>query len=136
MPYLWKLGWVIGLFLLTIISFDIEKQVESFSYSSFNIAPIYWGNFLIHFIWGIYLSLILIKNWTFQINTPLLICVFLPCFIFSLIVPVFLTTSFRYLSLPFGGVWFMKVLTSELIEIVAGFTLMLSIFKNKKSESN
>ena len=30
----------------------------------------------------------------------------------------------------------MKVLDSELIEIVAGLTLMLSIFNNKKSESN
>ena len=129
MPYLWKLAWVVGLLLLTIISFDIEKQIDSFSASSFNITPKYWASFLIHFIWGIYLSLILINNWTFQINRPLLICVFLPCIFFSLIIPISAITS---ISLSFGGIWFVKVLASRFIEIVAGLTLMLSIFNNKK----
>ncbi|AWE07255.1 hypothetical protein DCE79_07625 [Lysinibacillus sp. 2017] len=130
-PYLWKLAWVVGLLLLTIISFDIDKQIDSFSASSFNISPKFWANFLIHFIWGIYLSLICIKKWTFQINLPLLICVFLPCILFSLIIPISVVTS---INVPLGGIWFVKVLASGFIEIVAGFTLMLSIFNRQTIE--
>ncbi|KGR79023.1 hypothetical protein [Ureibacillus manganicus] len=132
LPYLWKLAWVVGLFLLIIIGFDIEKQIQSYSASTFNIAPNIWGFFIIHFIWGIYLSLILIKKWTFQINLPLLICVFLPCVLFSLILPISAITSMHF---PFG-VWFLNVIPSGVIEIVAGLTFMLSIFNNIKSESN
>jgi hypothetical protein len=131
-PYLWKLAWVVGLFLLVIISFDIENQIDSYSSSTFDIIPIIWANFFIHFIWGIYLSLIFIKKWTFQVNLPLLICVFLPCILFSLNFPISTLTS---LHIPLGG-WTIKVITSGLIEIVAGLTLMLSIFNNKKSDSN
>ena len=131
-PYLWKLAWVVGLFLLVIISFDIENQIDSYSSSTFDIIPKVWANFFIHFIWGIYLSLIFIKKWTFQVNLPLLICIFLPCILFSLNFPIITLTS---LGIPLGG-WTIKVITSGLIEIVAGLTLMLSIFNNKKSDSN
>lgn len=131
-PFLWKLSWVVGLFLLVIISFDIENQINSYSVSTFDIIPKIWANFFIHIIWGIYLSLIFIKKWTFQVNLPLLICVFLPCILFSLNFPISALTS---LYIPLGG-WTIKVITSGLIEIVAGLTLMLSIFNNKKRDSN
>ena len=130
-PYLWKLSWVVGLFLLVIISFDIENQIDSYSSSTFDIIPKIWANFFIHFIWGIYLSLIFIKKWNFQVNLPLLVCVFVPCILFSLSFPISALTS---LHITLGG-WTIKVITSGLIEIVAGLSLMLSIF-NKKSDSN
>lgn len=128
MPYLWKLAWVVGLFLLTIISFNIEKHIDSYSTSIQSITPVYCANFLIHLIWGVYLSLILIKKWTFQINKSLFLCVFLPCFLFSVILPVGFLTSINF---PIGGVWFIKIVSSGLIEIVAGLTFMLSIFNKK-----
>lgn len=127
------LAWVVGLFLLTIISFDIQKQIDSYSNSMFSVKPSYSAHILIHFIWGIYLSLLFIKKWTIRINLPLLLCVFLPCFLFSLILPISMFTSINF---PTGGVWFIKVLSSGLIEIVAGLTLMLSIFDNKKSANS
>lgn len=130
-PYLWKLAWVVGLFLLTIISFDIQKQIDSYSNSMFSLKPSYSAHILIHFMWGVYLSLLFIKKWTIRINLPLFLCVFLPCFLFSLILPV---SMFTPISFP-GGVWFIKVASSGLIEIVAGLTLLLSIFDNKKSAS-
>ncbi|QFF99297.1 hypothetical protein PB01_10925 [Psychrobacillus glaciei] len=118
--YIWKLIWVIGLFLLTIISFDIKNQIKDSSH----FYMIDWTNFIIHFIWGIYISLIFIKKWSIKINLPLLICVSIPCFLFSLIMPLY----------AFGS-WSLKVFSSNLIEIVAGLTWMLSIFNNSNSES-
>lgn len=131
MPYLWKLAWVVGLFLLVMISFDIENQIDSYSNTNYDIIPKIWANFFIHFIWGVYLSLLFIKEWNFQVNRPLLICVFLPCILFSLNFPMSALTS---LYIPLGD-WTIKVITSGLIEIVAGLTLMLSIFNNKKSDN-
>jgi len=125
--YIWKLIWVIGLFLLTIISFDIKNQIKN----SVNYDMISWTNSIILFIWGIYLSLIFIKKWSIKINPPLLICVFIPSFLFWLIPPL---TSTLSISIPIG-MWFLKAFNSNLIEIVAGLTFMLSIFNNSKSES-
>ncbi len=130
--YIWKLIWVIGLFLLTIISYDIKYQIKVISATTYSIVPVFWANFIILFMWGVYLSLIFIKKWTIKINLPLLICVFLPCFLFSLYVPL---ATFLPLSLPIGGIWFNKAVSSNLIEMVAGLTFMLSIFNNLKSES-
>lgn len=129
--YCWKIIWVIGLFLLTILSFDIENQIKDSS--QFNYTPVYWSKFIIYFIWGMYLSLILIKKWSIKFNFPLFICVFVPCFFFSLIVPISAAFS---ISVPFLGVWFLKVIHSGMIEIVAGLTFMLSIFQNGKNESD
>ena len=125
--YIWKLFWVIGLLLLTIISFDIKNQIEN----SFHFAMIYWTNFIILFIWGIYLSLIFIKKWSIKINLPLLISVFIPCFLISLIMPLLATFPISFPS----GIWLQKVLSSHLIEIVAGLTLMLSIFNSSISKN-
>ena len=124
--YIWKLFWVIGLFLLTIINFDIKNQIKDSSF-----PMIYWTSFIILFIWGIYLSLIFIKEWSIKLNLPLLICVFIPCFLFSLIMPLSATFPISFTS----GIWLIKVLSSNLIEIVAGLTLMLSIFNNSISKS-
>lgn len=125
--YIRKLIWVIGLLLLAIISFDIKDQIKN----GVNYDMISWTSSIIPFIWGIYLSLILIKKWSIKINPPLLICIFIPSFLFSLIPPL---TSSLSISIPIG-MWFLKALNSNLIEIVAGLTFMLSIFNNTKSES-
>ncbi len=130
-PYLWKLIWVIGLFLLTIISYDIKNEIRVMSDSTFSITPVFWTNFITLFIWGVYLSLIFIKKWTININLPLLICVFIPCFLISIFLPI---ATILPLSLPIGGIWFSKVISSYFIEIVAGLTFMLSIFNNLKSD--
>ncbi|MDW0114541.1 hypothetical protein QT711_15185 [Sporosarcina saromensis] len=125
--YIWKLIWVIGLFLLTIISFDILTQINNSSH--FNATS--WTSSIILFIWGVYLSLIFIKKWSIKINAPLFICVFIPSFLFSLIPPLTSTIS---ISFPIC-MWFLKIFSSNLIEIVAGLTFMLSIFDNSKTES-
>ncbi|MGE7839752.1 hypothetical protein ACQKNX_03065 [Lysinibacillus sp. NPDC093712] len=131
-PYLWKLIWVIGLFLLTIISYEIKNEIRVMSDSTFSITPIFWTNFITLFMLGVYLSLIFIKKWTININLPLLICVFIPCFLFSIFLPI---ATILPLSLPIGGILFSKVISSYFIEIVAGLTFMLSIFNNLKSDS-
>ncbi len=125
--YIWKLIWIIGLFLLTIISFDIKNQIKNSSHYDM----ISWTSSIIPFIWGIYLSLIFIKKWSIKINLPLLICIFIPSFLFSLIPPL---TSTLSISFPIG-LWFLKAFNSNLIEIVAGLTFMLSIFNNSKSKA-
>ncbi|MEK5333164.1 MULTISPECIES: hypothetical protein [unclassified Lysinibacillus] len=130
-PYLWKLFWVIGLFLLTIISYEIKNEIKVMSDSTFSIAPVFWTNFITLFMWGVYLSLLFIKKWTININLPLLICVFTPCFLISIFLPI---ATILPLALPIGGVWFSKVISSYFIEIVAGLTFMLSIFNNLKSD--
>ncbi len=60
--YFWKLIWVIGLFLLTIISYDIKYQIKVISATTYSIVPVFWANFIILFMWGVYLSLIFIKK--------------------------------------------------------------------------
>jgi len=86
--------------------------------------------FFIHFVWGIYLSLISIKRWKIQFNFPLFIGAFLPCLIVSLIIPISSITSG---TVPFGP-WFVKVHSTGLVEMAAGFTLILSIFHGTKEE--
>ncbi|MFC5560126.1 hypothetical protein ACFPN4_13720 [Ureibacillus thermophilus] len=132
LSYGWKIFWIIGLFILTIISFDLKHQIEEGI--NYRIEGYLWYIFFMHFIWGIYFSLICIKKWKFQFNFPLFICVFLPCLIFSLIVPVASITTH---TLPFGQ-WFLKIYSSGLVEMAAGFTLMISIFygTNKRNGHN
>ncbi|MDM5349629.1 hypothetical protein QUF65_01845 [Lysinibacillus sphaericus] len=130
--YIWKLIWVIGLFLLTIISYDIKYQIKVISATTYSIVPVFLANFITLFMWGVYLSLIFIKKWTIKINLPLLICVFIPCFLFSLYVPL---ATFLPLTLPIGGIWFNKAISSNFIGIVAGLTFMLSIFNDSRSKN-
>ncbi|MDW0110061.1 hypothetical protein [Sporosarcina aquimarina] len=125
--YIWKLIWVIGLFFLSIASFDILNHFKNSSH----INTTSWASSIILFLWGIYLSLVFIKKWSIKINVPLLICVFIPSFLFSLIP---LLTSILSISIPIGML-FLKIFSSNLIEIVAGLTFMLSIFDNSKTES-
>lgn len=127
-PYVWKIIWFVGLVILTIISYNIEQHLSN--KVLYNVTPLNWSHFIIHFIWGIYLSLICINRWKIQFNFPLFICVFIPSFVLSLYLPL---TSVSIINIPVG-MWFAKVYSSGLIEIVAGLSLMVSLFYPAKNE--
>jgi hypothetical protein len=128
MRYGWKILWIIGLLILAIISIDLKQEIEEGT--NYRIEGYLWYIFFIHFVWGIYLSLISIKRWKIQFNFPLFIGAFLPCLIVSLIIPISSITSG---TVPFGP-WFVKVHSTGLVEMAAGFTLILSIFHGTKEE--
>lgn len=127
-PYVWKIIWFVGLVILTIISYNIEQYLSN--KVLYNVTPLNWSHFIIHFIWGIYLSLICINRWKIQFNFPLFICVFIPSFVLSLYLPL---TSVSIINIPVG-MWFAKVYSPGLIEIVAGLSLMVSLFYPAKNE--
>ncbi|QBK26659.1 hypothetical protein [Ureibacillus thermophilus] len=128
--YGWKILWVIGLFILLIISFDLKQQIEESI--NYRIEGYFWYIFFIRFLLGIYLSFICIKQWKIHFNYPMLIGAFLPCLIISLVLPV---SSITTGAVPFGN-WIAKVHSTGLTEIAAGVTLMLGIFHGTKKEKN
>ncbi|MED3662354.1 hypothetical protein NST62_09725 [Ureibacillus sp. FSL K6-8385] len=127
--YVWRILWIFGLFILAIVSMDMKQQIsENLHYD--NIHLFFWYIFICRIFWGIYLALICIKSWNIYLNGRLFICVFLPCFVFSLILPV---SSITTGTLPFG-IWFIKVYSTGLVEVAAGLSLMFSIFNGEKDK--
>jgi predicted small integral membrane protein len=79
--YFKKLVWVIGLIILIIISFKYENQIQQTANEQFNFLPVIWTKLFISLLFGLYISLVLVKNWSISINSSLLWCVAVPCLV-------------------------------------------------------
>ncbi|KAB2336589.1 hypothetical protein F7731_09490 [Cytobacillus depressus] len=130
--YFWKILWLLGLIVLGNVCLNFRNQVEQTSRETFDMIPFVWVESLIPFIFGLYISLLFVKKWTFNINPSLLWCVSIPCIIFSFGLP--LSVSFSVLkvfpeelaiSINF---WLLNISSLGVLGIVAGLTLILSFF--------
>ena len=93
LSYFLKILWVVGLIILAIISFNYENQLQQTATETFNFIPVIWSKLFMSIIFGLYISLLFVKKWSFNINPSLLWCVALPCIILSFAFPILVTLS-------------------------------------------
>ncbi|MEC1697915.1 hypothetical protein [Schinkia azotoformans] len=130
--YFWKLTWLVGLIVLAIISLNIVNHFKQMANDTFNFIPLLWSNLFISMTFGIYIALIFIKKWSLKFNPALLWCVSIPCILISFCYSILATFSsiFDNLTFSFIPYWLIRISTIEVFGIVAGLTLILSIFSS------
>jgi hypothetical protein len=135
-----KLLWVIGLLALLLVAFHYQQMIKQDFEATFNPLSTYWFHSIVPFLFGLYSSLLLIKRKTFNINLPLLLCVTCPLLILAFYSPVTYTiflniapnpSSFS-VPIPF---WLFKLNSFEIVPIVAGLTLSVSLFGVNQQQS-
>jgi hypothetical protein len=141
-PYFWGIIWVIGLIILLEISADFKNQIQQTSNLTSNKIPLLWYIPFSSVVIGFYISILLVKKWAFELNLPLLLCVSLPCILLSFGYPILATLS-TLASLPVYvesssiSFFLLDIFSSDVIGIIAGLTIILSIFNvHLKSENH
>ena len=123
-----KILWVVGLILLAIISFNYENQLQQNASETYNMIPVIWSKLFISILFGLYISLLFVKKWSFNINSSLLWCVALPSIILSFAFPLLVTlSSADYLpeiitSSPISS-GLQKIYSTNIFGIIAGLTM-------------
>ncbi|QDQ03059.1 hypothetical protein FOH38_22875 [Lysinibacillus fusiformis] len=132
-----KVLWLIGLILLVMLCSNIEKSIQQTVSETFNIMLVIWSNPIIAVIIGFYISLIIVKKWSININPSLLWCIAIPCMILTFVYPVFASlASVESLHLdiknPIIINWLLQIYSTDVFGIIAGMTVILSIFSAPK----
>ncbi|MGE7093589.1 hypothetical protein ACQKII_19460 [Lysinibacillus sp. NPDC048646] len=132
-----KFFWLIGLILLVMLCSNIEKIIQQTVSETFNFMPVIWSNPIIAVIIGFYISLIIVKKWSFNINPSLLWCVAIPCMLLTFAYPVFASlASIESYQLdiknPIIINWLLQIYSTDVFGIIAGMTVILSIFSAPK----
>lgn len=138
--YLLKISWFIGLILISIIIFNYENVVQLKAAETFNVTSMYWLKPVFGLTFGIYISLLLVKNWTLKFNGALFLCVFVPSIIITFAVPLW-SFVFKVEFPPNDAViaiftWLTRIYSANLFGIIAGITLILSIFNGTYKKDN
>lgn len=136
-----KLIWVIGLFGMVFVGFHYEQIVKHYVETTLNPLPQFWFNSTIPFLFGVYMSILFVKVWSFKINLPLFLCVTIPCLIISFYSPVIYTIVSNTTSTPSSfsvpiPFWMIKINYFGIAPIVAGLTLIVSLFGDTKQSKN
>lgn len=142
LTYFWKILWIIGLILLAKISFSYEIQVKQSADATFDLIPMIWFKVIISIVFGLYLSIIFVKKWRFNINSSLLWCVSIPSLLLSFTYPITATlASFNNLPEIIANssilYWLINVTSSSnVFGIVAGLSLIQSLFNDSRSSED
>ncbi len=132
LTYFWKIIWVVGLIILSNLSIYFDNYAKQIANDTFTFIPLLWTYSIISLIFGIYVSLIFVKKWSFKINHSLLWCVSIPCLLISFCYPIIsILGSIEGVSFSFIPNWLIRITSLEVFGIIAGMTLTLSIFKSK-----
>ena len=139
-PYFKKLVWVIGLIILAIICFNYESQIQQTANEQFNFIPVIWTKLIISLIFGLYISLLLVKNWSIRINSSLLWCVAVPCLLLTIAVPILVTLAAadRLPDMISSSPILMELQKTYSINILgftAGLTTLISLFNNHPKQT-
>ncbi len=128
--YFWKLLWIVGLIILAIISLNIVNHFKQIANDTFNPIPLLWSNVFASIVFGIYISLIFVKKWSRKLNPSLLWCVSIPCILISSSYPILATFDSIFVNSIFSFIpyWLLRISDFEVFGIIAGLTLILSIF--------
>lgn len=136
-PYVKKLLWVIGLIILASICFHFDNQIQQKANEQFNFIPVIWTKLFISLMFGLYLSLILVKRWSISINSSLLWCVAVPCLLLSISFPVLVTLEAAghlpdVISSSPVIMELQKIFSTNILGVTAGLTMIISFFGNQK----
>lgn len=139
LSFLWKFLWVIGLFLIGIISFNYEYQLQQTAVETYNFIPVIWFKLFSSVLLGIYISLAFVRSWSLSINQSLLWCVTLPCLIISLAYPALaMLLSINYtpafIISSYVSTGLEKIHYSNIFGIVTGISIVLSLFSNQNNK--
>lgn len=138
-PYFWNLSWLVGLIIIAIINLNIVNHFKQIANDTFNPIPLLWLNSFVLIIFGIYISLIFVKRWSLKFNPVLFWGIFIPSLLISFLTPVLTTISSIFNNstlLSFNSYWLIKISTLDVFGIVAGLTLILSIFNTQSQDKN
>ena len=141
LSYFLKFFWVVGLIILAIISFNYENQLQHTATETFNFIPVIWSKLFMSIVFGLYISLLFVKKWSFNINPSLLWCVAGPCIILSLAFPILVTLSSvnslpeMITSSPISS-GLQKMYSTNIFGIIAGLTIILSLFNAQPNNKN
>lgn len=83
-----KFIWLLGLVLLTYLTFVYEQSIKAYVSSTYNSIPLLWFWAGSMFLIGMYLALLFVRSWTFQVNLPILLCVCFPSLLLTLCAPL------------------------------------------------
>lgn len=129
-----KLLWFAGLLGLILIGYHFKLKIEQIFDETFNPLYLIWYNSILPFLFGIYISLLFVKKWSFKINTPLLLCVAVPCLILSFYGPFVISIPFSFnLPEPF---WLLQINTFDIAPVVAGLTIVVGLFEGNRPSKN
>ena len=129
--YFWKIVWIIGLIVLVYLSLNVEDYLQQVASETYNPFPLYWYISLDSFILGIYISLIFIQKWSFNVQTTLLCFVFIPSLLITFCTPILVMIEGWSDSVVYIPYWLIRISQVEVFGIVAGMTLMLGTFINQ-----
>ncbi|MGE8205898.1 hypothetical protein ACQKP0_15190 [Heyndrickxia sp. NPDC080065] len=138
--FVFKLIWVVGLIGLLIIGHYFEQIIKQNIQASFNFLPQIWFNTTLPFLFGVYISILLVKSWSIKVNIPLFLCVTVPCLLISFYTPfvytlAFTTTVSSFFNIPVL-VWLLDINSYGIASIVAGLTLSMSLFGADREAKN
>ncbi|MEK4487148.1 hypothetical protein MHH81_16600 [Psychrobacillus sp. FSL H8-0484] len=130
--FVWKILWLVGLFVFLYISSQIEMRARNISATTFNMLPVIWIRSIAPFVFGIYLALLFVKGWSIKWNPAIILCITVPSLIITLYFPVLITiiqyTNSFSVPIPF---W-MNSSFDVIVPIVAGVTLMVGLLDKKE----
>ena len=135
-----KLLWVMGLLAMILVAFHYQQVIKEDFEATYSPLFTYWFHSVVPFLFGLYSSLLFIKSWSLKIDIPLFLCVTFPLIILSFYSPVTYTifsnlapnpSSFN-VPIPF---WLSKISLFEIVPIVAGLTLIVSLFGVNRQQS-
>lgn len=128
-----KLIWMIGFLLLVFGSISIKQHFKELASSTFNPSAFVWVSSMIAIVIGGYIALLFIKQAQVKLNRGLFLFVTMPCLLLTLYYPILTIIPSVAEPIPlFMSASFIQFTSQEIFGVVAGLTLVLSLFKQKK----
>lgn len=136
--YFIKFIWLIGLIALAIIAFHLDNQIQQSASETYSLLPVIWSKLVISIIFGLYISLILVKEWSIKLDFSLLWCVAIPSLILSAAFPILASLSLsghlpeivESSPITFG---LQKIFSMNIVGTIAGLTIILSFFNTQSN---
>lgn len=123
--YVWKLLWLVGFIILLNFHFSLGKEINDTVSTTYEMTPLLWFKTVAPFVIGLYIALVFVKRWAWKFNLPLFLCVALPSLLIHISTSLIYIVPIENITYP---LWFASANTSNLIGIVVGISLVLSVF--------
>ncbi len=123
--YIFHLLWTIGAFLLFSIVDNISHSIRIISASTFQFM--YWQSFFLYLLLGLYIGILFVRKWAFQVKLPLIVFVFIPSLLFN--PDVFYSL---HISLPLVH----NIPQDLLLGVISGASLINGLFGQKANHKS
>lgn len=131
--YVWKLLWFVGFIILLNFYFRLGHEIKDAASATFDMTPYLWFSAIMPFVIGLFIGLVFVKRWTWKFNFSLFLCVAIPSLVLHFSIPLIYIFPIENINLP---LWSMSASTSNIMGVVAGIALMLSLFSDSEKNGN